>query len=1101
MFAKLFRKATATKPPPPQGRLRSVDFDPCITLHYGIPATASILAFDPIQRLLAVGTLEGRIKVIGGDNVEGLLVSPEKLPFKHLEFLQNQGFLASVSNGNEIQVWDLENRRITSNLKWESNITAFSVIHGTSYMYIGDEYGMVFVIKYDAEEGKLIYMSYYVPKDVIAEAAGVSSPNHHSVVGVLPQPCSQGNRLLIAYGNGLIVLWDVSEDRVVLLRGNEDIQLKDKTISNSGEKFDEPLEKEISSLCWASYDGSILAVGYVDGDVLFWNLSTAAPKKDKQSEKSLNNVVKLQLSSGNKRFPVIVLHSSTRRFPSNRGCQLFVYGGDEIGSKEVLKILSLEWSSTMESLKFVNRVDLTLNGSFANMVFSPGGAMESSDNMLFLLTNPGKLHVYDDASISALLSKQEKRSHFSSIQYLMPIPTVDPHMTVCKIGLVDRDAELSKALSKIVSAAKFKATNMPKTKSTHWPLTGGIPSLLSEASDYQIEKIHAAGYKDGSVRIWDVTCPALSLIFIIGSGVEGINIAAASASVSALDICSFTLSLATGNECGTVRLYKLIGSSDEMSLNIVTETNKEVHKLHKTDGPQCKAMFSLVNSPVCVLQFANFGARLAVGFASGRVAVLDTSTLSVLFQTECLSDSSSPLSSLAVQSFSDTMNIENCSKDSVPKGLDDHDKWVIFIMTKDAHFSIFDGISGNVIKSHSRISQMESSAVSMYIVEGDNIICEVPNEKHSLKPSQILESKSEPAQSDTDHGITPSGGEIESNDEVAYFGQMSNLLILFCFEDALQLYSMKSLIQGYGDSVQKVNLSKPCCWTATLRKDEKECGLVLLYQSGDLEIRSLTTLDVVGESSLMSILGWSLKNNMEKTICSSNRGQIMLVNWCEFASISILASENDFRITDSLPCLHDKVLAAASDATAFISPSQKKSQDAAPGILGGIIKGLKGGKVDNVELSEGCTNDFSHLERIFSNPPFLKPTANAQEVKELNLNIDDINIDESIVISSSYEKIIYDRKEKATERERLFEGATAVAKPELRTPDEIRAKYRGTEGAAAAAARARDRLLERKEKLQRLDERTQELQSGAESFASMANELAKRMERRKWWQI
>ncbi|GKU92133.1 hypothetical protein SLEP1_g5901 [Rubroshorea leprosula] len=1034
MFAKFFQKATATKPPPPQGRLRSVDFDPCITLHYGIPATASILAFDPIQRLLAVGTLDGRIKVIGGDNVEGLLVSPKKLPFKYLEFLQNQGFLASVSNGNEIQVWDLENSQITSNLKWESNITAFSVIHGTSYMYIGDEYGMVFVIKYDAEEGKLIHMSYYVPTDVIAEAAGVSSPNHHSVVGVLPQPCSQGNRLLIAYGNGLIVVWDVSEDQVVILRGNKDIQLKDKTISNSGEKFDEPLEKEISSLCWASNDGSILAVGYVDGDVLFWNLSTAAPRKDKQSEKSLNNVVKLQLSSGNKRFPVIVLHSSTRRFPSNQGCQLFVYGGDEIGSKEVLKILSLEWSCTLESLKCVNSVDLTLNGSFANMVFSPGSGMESSDSLLFLLTNPGKLDVYDDASISALLSKQEKRIHVSSIHYSMPIPTVDPHMTVCKLGLVDRDEELSKALSKIVSAAKFKAMNMPKTKSTHWPLTGGIPSLLSEASDDQIERVYAAGYKDGSVRIWDATCPALSLIFVIGSEVEGINIAAASASVSALDICSFTLSLATGNECGM-----FTNCTKQMGLN-------------------------------------------------ARLCFPSSVPLSLV-------------SSLAVQSFSDTMNIENCSKDSVPKGLDDHDKWVIFLMTKDAHFSILDGISGNVIKSHSRISQMESSAVSMYIIEGDNIICELPNEKHSLKPSQILESKSEPAQSDTDHGIIPSEGELESNDEVAYLGQMSNLLILFCFEDALHFYSMESLIQGYGDSVQKVNLSKPCCWTATLSKDEKECGLVLLYQTGDLEIRSLTTLDVVGESSLMSIVGWSLKTNIEKTICSSNRGQIMLVNGCEFASISILASKNDFRITDSLPCLHDKVLAAAFDATANISQSQKKSQDAAPGILGGIIKGLKGGKVDNVDLSEACTNDFSHLERIFSNPPFLKPTEDAREVKELNLNIDDINIDESIVISSSYEKIIYDREENATERERLFEGATAVTKPELRTPDEIRAKYRGTEDAAAAAARTKDRLLERKEKLQRLDERTQELQSGAESFASMANELAKRMERRKWWQI
>lgn len=36
---------------------------------------------------------------------------------------------------------------------------------------------------------------------------------------------------------------------------------------------------------------------------------------------------------------------------------------------------------------------------------------------------------------------------------------------------------------------------------------------------------------------------------------------------------------------------------------------------------------------------------------------------------------------------------------------------------------------------------------------------------------------------------------------------------------------------------------------------------------------------------------------------------------------------------------------------------------------------------------------------------------------------------------------------------------------------------------------------------QKLRENTEELASGAQDFASMAKELAKRMENRKWWQI
>ena len=40
-----------------RGSLKSSDLDPRIAIHYGIPSTASVLAFDPIQRLLAIGTL------------------------------------------------------------------------------------------------------------------------------------------------------------------------------------------------------------------------------------------------------------------------------------------------------------------------------------------------------------------------------------------------------------------------------------------------------------------------------------------------------------------------------------------------------------------------------------------------------------------------------------------------------------------------------------------------------------------------------------------------------------------------------------------------------------------------------------------------------------------------------------------------------------------------------------------------------------------------------------------------------------------------------------------------------------------------------------
>lgn len=153
---------------------------------------------------------------------------------------------------------------------------------------------------------------------------------------------------MIAYENGLIILWDVSEAQIIVAKGDKNLQLNDRAVDSPSEA-DSNLpddaseqhleEKEISALCWASSDGSILAVGYIDGDILFWNLSSAASTKGQQTGSLGNNVVKLQLSSAERRLPIIVLHWSTSNKPHNdRDGLLFIYGGDAIGSEEVLTV-------------------------------------------------------------------------------------------------------------------------------------------------------------------------------------------------------------------------------------------------------------------------------------------------------------------------------------------------------------------------------------------------------------------------------------------------------------------------------------------------------------------------------------------------------------------------------------------------------------------------------------------------------------------------------------------------------------------------------------------------------------------------------------------
>lgn len=159
--------------------------------------------------------------------------------------------------------------------------------------------------------------------------------------------CFKCFRVLIAYEKGLLVLWDVSEDRAISVRGYGDLHMKNQTTGaqrDAGEDEDNNIsaeeEREICSLCWASQGGSTVAVGYITGDILLWDMTARSSKQDIRSDEP-SNVVKLQLASGSRRLPVIVLHWSSRSADSNKGGHLFVYGGDDMGSEEVLTVCPL----------------------------------------------------------------------------------------------------------------------------------------------------------------------------------------------------------------------------------------------------------------------------------------------------------------------------------------------------------------------------------------------------------------------------------------------------------------------------------------------------------------------------------------------------------------------------------------------------------------------------------------------------------------------------------------------------------------------------------------------------------------------------------------
>ncbi|KAL6555016.1 hypothetical protein OROGR_006274 [Orobanche gracilis] len=381
-------------------------------------------------------------------------------------------------------------------------------------------------------------------------------------------------RLLIAYASGLIILWDVVEANVVAVRGDKVLQLKDTVIQpnnlDANSVDDAPShdleEKEISALCWASTDGSIIAVGYIDGDILFWNTSKDSSIKYRDAGMS-TNVVKLQLSSVKKRLPIIVLHWLDHcKSCDHRECQLLIYGGDEIGCEEVVTVLSLEMSSGVEAIKCRGRVDLTLTGSFADMILIPcAGTTESDSVSLFVLLNPGRIHIYDRGSMSSTDLQLRKDQPVSTVNFSACIPTVDPLITVAEIF------NIYASMEEIGSKISAVSSNLTLPRNIIWPLTGGVCNHIYFGEDNKVHRLYVAGYQDGSVRIWDATYPVFSLLCVLTNEFNSQN---SGTSLTVVDLCSSTLRLAFGSQRGLVKLYNLC-SSDETSFHFVTETTRE----------------------------------------------------------------------------------------------------------------------------------------------------------------------------------------------------------------------------------------------------------------------------------------------------------------------------------------------------------------------------------------------------------------------------------------------------------------------------------------------------------------------------------------------
>uniref|UniRef100_A0A3Q3G9R6 Syntaxin-binding protein 5-like n=1 Tax=Kryptolebias marmoratus TaxID=37003 RepID=A0A3Q3G9R6_KRYMA len=233
-----------------QETLQSEHFQLCKTVRHGFPHQPSSMAFDPVQKILAIGTQTGALRLFGRAGVECYCQHESGAAVIQLQFLINEGALVSALADDSVHLWNLRQKipAILHSLKFNrERITYCHLPFQSKWLYIGTERGNIHIVNVES-----FTLSGYVI--MWNKAIELSTKTHPGpVVHISDNPMDEG-KLLIGFECGVVVLWD----------------LKCKK-ADCRYNYDEA----IHSVAW-HHEGKQFVCSHSDGTLTTWNIRVPA---------------------------------------------------------------------------------------------------------------------------------------------------------------------------------------------------------------------------------------------------------------------------------------------------------------------------------------------------------------------------------------------------------------------------------------------------------------------------------------------------------------------------------------------------------------------------------------------------------------------------------------------------------------------------------------------------------------------------------------------------------------------------------------------------------------------------------------------------------
>ncbi|XP_076015282.1 syntaxin-binding protein 5-like isoform X2 [Genypterus blacodes] len=436
-----------------QETLVSENFQLCKTVRHGFPYQPSALAFDPVQKILAIGSRSGGVRILGRPGVDCYCQHESGAAVLQLQFLINEGALVTACADDTLHLWNLRQRRpaVLHSLKFNrERITFCHLPFQSKWLYVGTERGNTHIVNIES----FVLSGYVIMWNKAIELSTKTHPG--PVVHLSDSPKDEG-KLLIGFESGTVVQWDLRAKKA---------------------DFRIYYDEAIHSVGW-HHEGKQFMCSHSDGSLTMWNLRNTT-----------------------KPFQVTFPHGKIQKDGKKESCK---------------PILKVEYKTSRNSEPFVifsGGLSYDKAGRRPTLTIMHGKAITVLEmdypivEFMALCETPYNNEVQEPYAVVVLLEKDLivvdlTQSNFPVFENPYPMDVHESPVT-CTAYFADCPPDIIPILYSI--GAKHKKTGYSQKE---WPVAGGTWTIGA----HTYPEIIITGHADGAVKFWDASAITLQMLY------------------------------------------------------------------------------------------------------------------------------------------------------------------------------------------------------------------------------------------------------------------------------------------------------------------------------------------------------------------------------------------------------------------------------------------------------------------------------------------------------------------------------------------------------------------------------------------------------------